>query len=117
MASTEVVQPTVGLRAKKSWTWLLWMFVRLRPLGAIGGIAVALLVLTAVFAPVIATDDPNEIGTSRDRLRGPGTESFFGTDILGRDQFSRIVHGARVSLFVGLVAWNTAALQAADSIG
>ena len=104
MASIEVVQPSTGLRAKKSLAWQLGMFVRLRPLGAIGGIAVALLVLTAAFAPVIATDDPNALGTSADRLRGPGFENFFGTDTLGRDQFSRIVHGARVSLFVGLVS-------------
>ena len=104
MTSGEIAQPSVEIRTRKRWTWHLWMFIRKKPLGAIGGLAVIVMVLTAVFADFIATDLPNVLGTPSDRLRGPGAENFFGTDTLGRDQFSRIVFGARVSLFVGLIS-------------
>jgi peptide/nickel transport system permease protein len=78
-------------------------FVVRKPLGAAGGVMVLLVVLAAVFAPVIATADPYAI-SGRERLLAPSSEHFFGTDDLGRDVFSRVIHGARVSLKVGLIA-------------
>lgn len=60
---------------------------------------------SAVFAPLVATHDPLEMDLSAEaRLQGPSLEHLFGTDNLGRDVFSRMVYGARVSLSVGFIA-------------
>lgn len=66
-----------------------------------GGALLVLIVLVAVFAPLIATTDPAALNPAL-RVRAPSAEAFFGTDMLGRDIFSRCVYGARVSLMVGL---------------
>jgi peptide/nickel transport system permease protein len=58
------------------------------------------MVLMAVLAPLIATHDPQQL-SPRARLRPPSAANWFGTDHLGRDIFSRVVYGARVSLMVG----------------
>jgi peptide/nickel transport system permease protein len=70
---------------------------------AIGSVIVALFVLVAIFAPVIATHDPAYINFDAIFLP-PSADYYFGTDDLGRDVFSRIVYGSRISLFVGFVA-------------
>ena len=76
-------------------------FVRNR--GAVAGLViVSVLVLVAVFADLIAPYDPIE--QTRDFLQSPSSKHPFGTDTLGRDMFSRVVYGARVSLAVGLGA-------------
>ena len=103
MASTEIVHPVAGRRVKRRWAWRVWIFCRHKPLGAAGGLAVIVMVITAVFAPVIANHHPLEQFLDH-RLEAPSSEFFFGTDTLGRDQFTRIVHGARVSLYVGLLS-------------
>ena len=82
-------------------------FVRNR--GAVAGLViVGVLVLVAVFADLIAPYDPIE--QTRDFLESPSWKHPFGTDTLGRDMFSRVVHGARVSLAVGLGAVGVALL-------
>lgn len=81
----------------------LWRFLRKKPLGAVGGSLMLLLLLTAVLAGVIATHDPIRTD-SQHTLAPPGQEFWLGTDNLGRDLFSRIVYGARVSLIVGLAS-------------
>ncbi|HEY2988353.1 MAG TPA: ABC transporter permease [Candidatus Binatia bacterium] len=76
-------------------------FCRRKPLGAIGGVLIAAMVLTAIFADALATHDP--IRTDAEHTLAPPTQShWLGTDNLGRDIYSRIVYGARVSLMVGL---------------
>jgi peptide/nickel transport system permease protein len=76
-------------------------FCRREPLGALGGLLILLMVLTAVFADVLATHDP--ICTDAEHtLARPTASHRLGTDNLGRDIYSRIVYGARVSLMVGL---------------
>ena len=65
-----------------------------------GLILTLLLVLAALAAPLLATHDPNQQDTSR-RLEAPSNEHLLGLDDLGRDVYSRIVYGARVSLRVG----------------
>lgn len=65
-----------------------------------GLILTLLLVLAALAAPLLATHDPNQQDTSR-RLEAPSNEHILGLDDLGRDVYSRIVYGARVSLRVG----------------
>ncbi len=75
--------------------------VREKPLGTVGGIIVLILLLTAVFADWIAPYPARELHMG-DALLGPSTRYIFGTDELGRDLFSRVVFGARVSMMVGL---------------
>jgi peptide/nickel transport system permease protein len=65
-----------------------------------GGLIVLAMVLVAAFAPALSPYDPLEIQVPR-RLVGPTPAHFFGTDNMGRDIFSRVVFGARVSLLVG----------------
>ena len=78
-------------------------FLRKKPLGAAGGVLMLVMALTAVFADVLQTHDP--IATNAAYTLGPpNAEHWFGTDHLGRDIYSRIVHGARVSLIVGLAS-------------
>ncbi|MET0753538.1 MAG: ABC transporter permease [Pyrinomonadaceae bacterium] len=68
----------------------------------IGLIIAVILVLTAIFAPFIATHDTVAINTSM-RYAAPTAEHWFGTDSIGRDVFSRLVFGARISLEVGII--------------
>jgi len=69
------------------------------PLSAVGAFLVLAMVLIALFAPIIAPTDPLAIDI-RNRLLPPGAEHWFGTDEVGRDIFSRVVHGTRLSLGV-----------------
>jgi len=75
-------------------------FVHRHPAIVAGGSILLLMVLIAVFAQWIATIDPDKIAPIK-RNREPTAEFWFGTDMLGRDLFSRVVYGARVSLLVG----------------
>ncbi|RIK39533.1 MAG: hypothetical protein DCC55_17790 [Chloroflexi bacterium] len=68
----------------------------------VGGLIVLGLVLAAVLAPVIAPFDPYAINVT-DRLQPPNATYWFGTDDLGRDQFSRIIYGARTTIQTGVV--------------
>ena len=80
----------------------LRLFVRKNPLGAAGGLLVLLLLTAALFADAFATHNP--VRTSNHVLASPGAEFWLGTDNLGRDLYSRVVHGARISLVVGLTS-------------
>jgi peptide/nickel transport system permease protein len=81
----------------------LWRFLRKKPLGAAGGLLVLVIILMAVFADVLARQDPVRTDPAR-TLSPPTALHWLGTDHLGRDIYSRIVHGARVSLIVGLAS-------------
>jgi peptide/nickel transport system permease protein len=87
------------LQARKPLTGFVG-FLRKNPSIAIGGFLVLLMVFIAVFAPLLWTVDPTAISTAR-RTRVPSELYWFGTDMLGRDIYSRVVYGARVSLVVG----------------
>ncbi len=76
-----------------------WSLLRRQPLAVLGLILLALFCVLAVFAPWIATYPPAALDLDH-RLAGPSFAHFFGTDELGRDTFSRIVYGARISLIV-----------------
>lgn len=82
---------------------VLWNFVRRKPLGAAGGLIVVLMILTALFANVVAPY-AYDAGLGAERLKGPSWRHLFGTDNLGRDLFSRIVYGSRISIAVGFGA-------------
>ena len=92
------------------WAHKAWLFVKAKPLGALGGVVLLLMIATALFADQIAARDPL-LQDIPNRLRSPGSEFLFGTDRFGRDMFSRVIYGTRVSLYVGLVsvAFSTAA--------
>ena len=75
-------------------------FLRRYPTIAVGGALLGLLVLIAVFAPMLWTVDPTALAPAR-RTRPPSAQFWFGTDMLGRDIYSRVIYGARVSLTVG----------------
>ena len=81
----------------------LWQFTRTQPLGAAGAVLMALMVVAALTADVIATHDPTRTDAAH-TLAAPGLAHWLGTDHLGRDIWSRIVFGARVSLAVGLAS-------------
>ena len=74
-----------------------------RKVAVVGLVITALLILTAIFAPLLAPHEPNQVNTPQ-RLLQPSNEHLLGTDPLGRDLLSRIIYGSRTSLVVGLAA-------------
>ncbi|MEW5879490.1 MAG: ABC transporter permease [Pseudomonadota bacterium] len=82
-----------------------WRFVRdafrRHPTAIAGALVLAAMLLVALLAPWLGTVDPLAVSPIR-RLRPPSAEHWFGTDMLGRDVYSRVIYGARVSLAVGL---------------
>jgi peptide/nickel transport system permease protein len=81
----------------------LWVVIRRKPLGAVSAALIAVIVLTATFADVLAPYDPLD-ARPEIRLAPPSWEHPFGTDDIGRDVFSRVIYGSRISLWVGLLA-------------
>ena len=77
-------------------------FVRMQPLGVAGAVLIVLLIATALLADVLASHDP--VRTSSHVLVAPGPDFWLGTDNLGRDLYSRVIHGSRISLAVGLAS-------------
>jgi peptide/nickel transport system permease protein len=96
--SQEVRQGKVA-KWLQSWTAIM----KAKPLGALGGFLILLLVLTAIFARALAPYDPIQI-KSADRLQPPSLAYPLGTDDFGRDILSRIIYGARISMLIGLGA-------------
>jgi peptide/nickel transport system permease protein len=76
------------------------MFIYRYPTIAAGGFLLALIVAIAVFAPLLFTVDPTALAPAK-RTRFPSEQYWFGTDMLGRDVYSRVLYGARISLIVG----------------
>ncbi|HEY4908286.1 MAG TPA: ABC transporter permease [Methylomirabilota bacterium] len=102
MAVSGTVVVAVPARASQpgAWTTLL-RFSRKKPLGAAGGVIMLLIVFIAIFANILQTHDPIATNAAA-TLAPPSATHWLGTDHLGRDIYSRILHGARVSLLVGL---------------
>jgi peptide/nickel transport system permease protein len=75
-------------------------YLRRYPTIAIGGSLLLLMLFVAVFAPLLWTRDPTALAPAL-RTRDPSAQFWFGTDMLGRDVYSRVLYGARVSLIVG----------------
>ena len=75
-------------------------YLRRYPTIAIGGFLLLLMVFVAVFAPFLWTRDPTALAPAL-RTRDPSAQFWFGSDMLGRDVYSRVLYGARVSLIVG----------------
>jgi peptide/nickel transport system permease protein len=84
-----------------------WHRMIRNPGAIVGFIIVAAFVIAAIFAPLIATHDPveqNLLLIANGCCPGPSAEHWFGVDLLGRDLFSRIIYGARISLLIGVVS-------------
>jgi peptide/nickel transport system permease protein len=75
--------------------------LRRHPTAIAGALVLTLMILVALFAPWLGTVDPQAVSPIR-RLRPPSEEFWFGSDMLGRDVYSRVIYGSRVSLAVGL---------------
>ncbi|WP_298826604.1 ABC transporter permease [uncultured Piscinibacter sp.] len=83
-------------------TWLRFKdALRRHPTAIAGAVVLVLMVCVALFAPWLGTTDPLALSPVR-RLKPPSAEHWFGTDMIGRDVYSRVVYGTRVSLSVGL---------------
>ena len=101
-----IVLPKVDIlepleRSPGYWA-MVWRRFRRDPVAVCALIVITLLILTAIFAPWVAPQDPYK-GMSLRRLRPPGTDGYLlGTDELGRDMLSRLIYGARLSLFMGV---------------
>ncbi len=91
--------PTSRRQARLGRSYLGWLAFRSNALAMLGLGIVLALILMAVFAPLIAPYDPNA-QVLADRLQFFSAQHWFGTDELGRDIFSRIVHGARLTLYI-----------------
>jgi len=114
MSSSSVATPLIApprmheaqagswVRRQHPWLQILFKIGR-NPMGAFGLTVVVIMGLLAIFAPVIAPYSPI-VQHPGQELKPPSSEFWLGSDDLGRDLFSRILYGARVSFIVGIVA-------------
>ncbi|CAN0654284.1 ABC transporter permease [Nitratireductor aquimarinus] len=91
--------PTSRLQANMGRAWRVWTALLRNPLAVVGALIVLVLVVMAIFAPLIAPYSP--VGQDlANRLMPPSAEHWMGTDELGRDIYSRVVYGARITLLI-----------------
>ena len=93
-------EPTSRRQARFAAWYKGWLTFRSNTLAMLGLLVLAILILAAIFAPLLATQDPftQDLGQ---RLLAPGEGNhLFGTDSLGRDIYSRLLYGARISLYI-----------------
>ena len=98
---------TAATTASAAQSASFWQTTRRRllrhPVGRIGLIIVALLIFVGIFGPLLSPYDPNAIDFTN-RFSPPTLSHPLGTDDFGRDTLSRVIHGARISLLVGVIA-------------
>jgi len=99
-ASPEAVSQALRQRTRRQKLHRYWLVWKRRPLGLFGLILVLVLIAIALGADILATHDPTKTDVSA-ILSAPGTDNLLGGDRFGRDMFSRIIYGARISLFMG----------------
>ena len=101
-ATLEAIRPLAPGRLA-GWRRTTGRFFRRQPLGAAGAVIIGLLLVAALGADLIAPYDPlaQDAGAA---LEGPTRSHLLGTDQVGRDILSRVIHGARISLKVGIIA-------------
>ncbi|MWB78570.1 ABC transporter permease subunit [Pseudooceanicola sp. 216_PA32_1] len=95
--------PTSRRQARAASWYQGWLTLRSNPLTMIGLIILVFIIVCAILAPVLATHDPfaQNLG---ERLKPPGFDGhIFGTDSLGRDIYSRLLYGARISIYIVLL--------------
>ncbi|ODT73268.1 MAG: hypothetical protein ABS75_00900 [Pelagibacterium sp. SCN 63-23] len=94
----------IGVPRQRSPYWFAWRRFLSNKAAVIGGVVLGILILMAVFAPLITPYNPEAQSFLTDTLAFPSAAHWFGVDNLGRDFYSRIVYGARVSLTIGFTA-------------
>jgi peptide/nickel transport system permease protein len=107
MSVAELEAREVRLEAPSGLWREAWQRLRRNPGAIVGFFLVCVFVVAAVFAPVLAPSPPRAQDLSLLRggcCPGPSAEHWFGVDALGRDEFSRILYGARFSLLIGVVS-------------
>ena len=103
------VSPALPVSQTVSWPFTrpvkaLWLFFRRKPLGAVGAALILVLVLMGAFGPLVAPYEPDDIGVAKKYATPSWHCTLLGADQFGRDVFSRMLYGARISLVVGVVA-------------
>jgi peptide/nickel transport system permease protein len=106
MATISAEQGTLAHVRRPSFLTIL---ARSNRLGLVAGVLLLLIVVAAIAAPLLAPGDPVDMSPI-DRLKSPAESGLMGTDVFGRDVFSRILFGARISLGVGVVSVLVAAV-------
>jgi peptide/nickel transport system permease protein len=104
-AAPELLDLFPPVKLRRGLTGFAWR----HPAIAIGGALMLAMLFIAIFAPYLGTLDPTAIAPAR-RTRAPSVAFWFGTDMLGRDIYSRILYGTRVSLTVGFAVATLASL-------
>jgi peptide/nickel transport system permease protein len=94
--------PASPFHARMQQLWLQWRRLRANGSGLFGLCVIVILLLAALFAPLLATHDIFEQNLAA-RLLAPSTEHWLGTDELGRDVYSRLLFGARITLYIALL--------------
>jgi ABC-type dipeptide/oligopeptide/nickel transport system permease subunit len=90
------------MRSRPTWYGNIMRFCRTKPLGGISAGIVILTILAAVFAPLIVPHDPLDLVHAP--FVAPSSIAWLGSDDLGRDVFSRVIAGARISMYVGIMS-------------
>jgi peptide/nickel transport system permease protein len=107
MSVAEIEAREIGLQAPSGLWHEAWYRLIRNPAAVLGGVFVTVFVTVAIFAPWIAPYGPKDQNLDlldNGKPVGPSAEHWFGIDLLGRDEFSRIVYGARYSLLIGIVS-------------
>ena len=100
---TEAALPVVVSAPRTDRLWAVRYFLRKNPRMLVGLVLLAGLLFVAIFAPIIAPYDPIKVNIT-DTLEPPSLNHLLGTDDLGRDVFSRVLWGSRISLSVGVIS-------------
>jgi ABC-type dipeptide/oligopeptide/nickel transport system permease subunit len=95
------VPPTTKQRSPAYFAWRRFLANKA---AVVGGVVLTIIVLMAIFAPLFTKTDPSAQAYLTQALAFPSAEFWFGVDDLGRDFFTRVVYGARVSLSIGFAA-------------
>ena len=103
-ATTAEILTREDERPSEGWLRTIINFCQRNPMGAVSGVMIIVIVGVAIFAPVVATHHPTQEADFKALREPPSAAHWMGTDDIGRDLYSRVIHGSRISLFVALIA-------------
>ena len=103
-ATTAEILTREDERPSEGWLRTIINFCQRNPMGAVSGVMIIIIVGVAIFAPVVATHHPTKEADFKALREPPSAAHWMGTDDIGRDLYSRVIHGSRISLFVALIA-------------
>ena len=94
----------LDMRPRQTWHGSVLRFCRTKPLGGISAGIIILTILAAIFSPLIVPHNPLDLVHADYPFMPPSSAAWMGSDDLGRDVFSRVIAGARVSMYVGVLS-------------